>query len=449
MSDCCVKKRRGLALWAGVAVATAVGAVLFLERGEAPSDAPPPRSHSPFTLLQRPAAAPALGDVEHGRRFYSLNCAACHGLEADGRGPGARVLRPAPRNHRDAAYMLSRGDDVLFKSIALGGPAVSRSRLMPAWSDVLDKFQIWNLVAYMRSLTPALPEGVARATYHQVLLSEERHARLKTPHLPRFQSFLRCLAPPTDEGVEDLKYFLSFAPLELGRGKTTTLTLLYATDGRLLHARTLHQIEAAGAPPDAVDLYLDQLVRCDTPEPLPGEPGISPYLSALVEGSRILMKLTIEQETEDAALAKDVYLRFGERPQSFPAGERLYIQNCAACHGVTGRVVGPLIVERDAWPRYLADPAGMSALTDDYLRSLVRAGGLHWNLSGAMPAYPHLKEEEVQALIAHVRALAEPQKPERCRCGATDVGCGAKRDERGCRCLEGQAATHLCSGGKK
>lgn len=90
----------------------------------------------------------------------------------------------------------------------------------------------------------------------------------------------------------------------------------------------------------------------------------------------------------------------------------------------------------------------MAVLSDEYLRSLVRTGGLHWNLSGAMPAYPHLKEEEVQALVAHVRSLAEPRM-ERCLCRGTEAGCGAKRDERGCLCLAGQVATHVCSGKKQ
>src|SRR5206468_10659671 len=54
-------------------------------------------------LLASVAGLPAAGvspDVTEGRVLYGRHCAACHGLEGDGHGPVAPMLRRSPTNLR-------------------------------------------------------------------------------------------------------------------------------------------------------------------------------------------------------------------------------------------------------------------------------------------------------------------------------------------------------------
>ena len=96
---------------------------------------------------------------------------------------------------------------------------------------------------------------------------------------------------------------------------------------------------------------------------------------------------------------------------------------------------------------FLGLPHGhmMSRLSDSYLKSLVRKGGLHWNLSGAMPASPSLKGEEIDDLVAFVRSLADPRGNGRCPCGTISKSCGASHDPGACGCQKDEAKGRLCS----
>jgi len=91
-------------------------------------------------------------DVEIGRRLYLENCAACHGKEGRGDGPGMGALPVKSTDHTDPAAMSGHTDEYLFNIIAQGGMAVGRSPFMPAWEEQLTEPQISALVAYIRTL---------------------------------------------------------------------------------------------------------------------------------------------------------------------------------------------------------------------------------------------------------------------------------------------------------
>lgn len=442
MTTCCGKSRRRFWGPGGLTLLLLTGAVSFAIWTDRNAKHVESLKLQPLKLAQRAPTGALRGDVEHGRQLYAMNCSSCHGIEADGKGPGADYLWPLPRDHRDAAYMLSRPDDQLFKAVSHGGRGVSRSYLMPAWNDVFDRFQTWNLVAFMRSLTPEFPEGVRRATYHEVYLSDERHAKVAPLGFPRRVGFIRCLsARPDKDGDEEeyLKHFMVFPGVKVGND-STTLSLLFNPDAQLIRASTLHQIQVEGASQDAMDRYLEGLFPA-----APQAAEIAGHLAGMLTAARDLMRVLLEQENLDRVAAEVVYRRSLEAPQSLSRGERLYLQNCAACHGTTGRVVGPQVTEREAWPRFLADGSVMSLLSDDYLRSLIRKGGLHWNLSGAMPANPSLKDEEINDIVAHVRALGDPRGNGRCPCGTVSLSCGSKKDNKGCCCLDEASKLGLCA----
>lgn len=81
-----------------------------------------------------------------GAELFSVNCASCHGEQGHGDGPAAASLDPKPRNL--AEFQPQVGDDYLFWRISEGVTGTS----MPAWKGVLTEEQIWQVIAFVRTL---------------------------------------------------------------------------------------------------------------------------------------------------------------------------------------------------------------------------------------------------------------------------------------------------------
>jgi mono/diheme cytochrome c family protein len=91
-------------------------------------------------------------------------------------------------------------------------------------------------------------------------------------------------------------------------------------------------------------------------------------------------------------------------PRNASPAQRLYLANCATCHGADGRGSwrATLFLMR---PGNLADRQVMDPLSDDYLVSLIKNGGAPLGKPG-MPAFGyHLSDAEIRELIAYVRRL--------------------------------------------
>jgi len=91
-------------------------------------------------------------------------------------------------------------------------------------------------------------------------------------------------------------------------------------------------------------------------------------------------------------------------PKRATPAQRLYLSNCATCHGAGGA---------GSWratiflmhPGDLSDPRLIDRLTDDYLYLLIKNGGAPLGKPG-MPAFGfHLRDDEIRELIAYLRAL--------------------------------------------
>ena len=104
-----------------------------------------------LALLAAPAAA-AQGDAKAGRELYNKWCSSCHGAGGKGDGPVAAGLPVKPGNHSDGTRMNVLTDAYLFAIVKQGGPAVQKSQMMPPWGTQLKDQQIWDVIAYMRSL---------------------------------------------------------------------------------------------------------------------------------------------------------------------------------------------------------------------------------------------------------------------------------------------------------
>jgi len=101
----------------------------------------------------------AFRTVLRGERLYGYYCMQCHGVEGKGDGIyGINLLTP-PRDHTDGTYMNKRRDQKLYDVIAIGGRGAGLSNLMPPWGRTLRDEDIWDLVAYIRSLAepPYIP----------------------------------------------------------------------------------------------------------------------------------------------------------------------------------------------------------------------------------------------------------------------------------------------------
>lgn len=95
------------------------------------------------------------GDPAAGKKVYEWRCALCHGVKGDGKGPGAELLRPRPRDFTTGTYKIRSADGKvptdqdLFRIITEGMPGTS----MPGWR-ILPERDRWNLVAYLKTFAP-------------------------------------------------------------------------------------------------------------------------------------------------------------------------------------------------------------------------------------------------------------------------------------------------------
>ena len=101
-----------------------------------------------FGLLSfRPAFA------GNGEELYLFYCAQCHGITGKADGPNVTDDTPAtPRNFTHAKDMNKLTDADLRNVIRDGGPAISKSPLLPPWSKTLTEEEIDELVTYIRVL---------------------------------------------------------------------------------------------------------------------------------------------------------------------------------------------------------------------------------------------------------------------------------------------------------
>jgi mono/diheme cytochrome c family protein len=83
-----------------------------------------------------------------GAKVFQANCVPCHGPEGHGDGPAGQSLEPKPKNL--GVIQNIAGDDYLFWRISRGSPGTS----MVAWDGILTDDQIWQVIAFIRTLTP-------------------------------------------------------------------------------------------------------------------------------------------------------------------------------------------------------------------------------------------------------------------------------------------------------
>lgn len=109
-------------------------------------------------LLASPALAQgSRGDAGRGGALYRERCGLCHGGQGEGWDWSKKVEKPPVPVPDLAEVAPERSDQYLFDVVKEGGEAVGKTRFMPPFGFQLTDEQVWDLVAYMRSLAKRAP----------------------------------------------------------------------------------------------------------------------------------------------------------------------------------------------------------------------------------------------------------------------------------------------------
>jgi mono/diheme cytochrome c family protein len=85
-------------------------------------------------------------------------------------------------------------------------------------------------------------------------------------------------------------------------------------------------------------------------------------------------------------------------------GTEIYKANCVPCHGPTGKGDGPSAAALDPKPRDHTNRAYMDTLKDEQIAATIVQGGAPKYPN--MPSHPHLRGEDLVAIVAKVRTLS-------------------------------------------
>ena len=89
--------------------------------------------------------------INKGKALYEGKgtCFKCHGATGKGDGPGAKLVRPGPRNLTNPEWQKARTDGELFWIIKNGSPGTGMVALVP--SDISED-EAWNIINFVRTL---------------------------------------------------------------------------------------------------------------------------------------------------------------------------------------------------------------------------------------------------------------------------------------------------------
>ena len=121
-----------------------------------------------ISYLQMPATMDSLGAIpnptpvspaslENGRKYFTINCAVCHGL--DGKGTGTAVKYGMAAIDITGATTQGRTDGYIFGMIRNG------RGLMPTYNRI-EEMDRWDVVNYVRALQGRVPNSTGGTGYY-------------------------------------------------------------------------------------------------------------------------------------------------------------------------------------------------------------------------------------------------------------------------------------------
>jgi mono/diheme cytochrome c family protein len=123
-----------------------------------------------------------------------------------------------------------------------------------------------------------------------------------------------------------------------------------------------------------------------------------PVRAAVALGAALGLVASISCAEGSDPLSPDAAESLGYDPQLLAEGRQQYEEACAACHGLDlkGTQAGPPFLSPIYAPNHHSDEAFFGAV----------AGGVqphHWDF-GPMPPQPNVSREDVEAIVAYIRA---------------------------------------------
>ncbi len=101
--------------------------------------------------------APTPDNLAAARAIFMDKCANCHGEKGGGDGPEADMYTPSPSKFNDAHMMSEMTDGGIFWKMTEG------RKPMPSFKNQLSDEQRWQLVNFVRTLTPkSAPKAPAK-----------------------------------------------------------------------------------------------------------------------------------------------------------------------------------------------------------------------------------------------------------------------------------------------
>jgi mono/diheme cytochrome c family protein len=97
------------------------------------------------TDMSLPLPGGLKGDAAQGGKFYRENCATCHGVKGDGKGPRAYFINPKPRNFLEPTSRAIFNRPTIYAAVSFGKLGTE----MPAWKFVLTEQQMANVAEYV------------------------------------------------------------------------------------------------------------------------------------------------------------------------------------------------------------------------------------------------------------------------------------------------------------
>jgi cytochrome c5 len=87
-----------------------------------------------------------------GKRLFYTYCVWCH-ADSTPAGPSNRSnINPPPPLANDGATLNPMSDAMLRNTITLGGSAMGKSAMMPAWGKTLSQQDVQALIAFLRAI---------------------------------------------------------------------------------------------------------------------------------------------------------------------------------------------------------------------------------------------------------------------------------------------------------
>ena len=105
---------------------------------------------SPDAAKMKNPVASSPASIATGKKLYDGQCASCHGTAGKGDGKAGALLKPTPSDLTDTDWKHGQTDGDIFAVIRDGAKQTG----MRAYGSRIPTNDIWNLVNYVRSLSP-------------------------------------------------------------------------------------------------------------------------------------------------------------------------------------------------------------------------------------------------------------------------------------------------------